>query len=71
MKQTHQNQVLTYLKDGKTISQAEAIYHFNCYSLTSVISRLRKSGYEVTTHYESNINNRGMHARYKLKVVEA
>lgn len=64
-KNTHQNLVLTHLKQGRTISQAEAVQLFNCYCLSSVIHRLRNTGYDIVTHYEPNLVNKGNHARYE------
>lgn len=37
MNSTQLKQVLAYLKQGKTISQAEAIHHFDCYRLSALI----------------------------------
>ena len=68
---THQTQVLSHLKQGKTLSQAEAIYHFDCYRLSAVIQRLRNAGYDIVTHNEPNLNGKGTHARYELKEFEA
>jgi len=68
MSTTHQTQILCHLKQGNTISQAEAINQFSCYRLSSVIQRLRNSGYEIVTHQEANQNCKGTHARYELKV---
>lgn len=62
----HQTQVLVHLKQGKTLSQAEAIYHFDCYRLSAVIQRLRLLGHDITTHQEANLNRDGYHARYEL-----
>lgn len=71
MSLTHQTQVLAHFKDGKTISQAEAIYHFDCYRLSAVVDRLRKQGYNIVTHAEPNLNSKGTHARYELVEVQA
>ena len=71
MNNTHQTQVLDHLKQGRTISQAEAIRYFDCYRLSAVICRLRKAGYEITKHDERNQNNKGTHARYELKEVQS
>ena len=68
---THQTQVLSHLKQGKTLSQAEAIYHFDCYRLSAIIQRLRNAGYDIVTHNEKNLNSKGTHARYELKEVAA
>ena len=71
METNHQTQVLAHLKNGKTLSQAEAIHHFDCYRLSAVIDRLRKQGFDIVTHNESNLNGRGTHARYELNEVAA
>lgn len=67
----HQTQVLAHLKQGKTLSQAEAIQNFDCYRLSAVIQRLRLAGYDIVTHNEPNQDARGTHARYELKQVAA
>lgn len=71
MSTNHQTQVLAHLKNGKTLSQAEAIYHFDCYRLSAVIQRLRNLGHDIVTHQEPNLNNKGTHARYELNEVTA
>ncbi len=71
MSTNHQTQVLAHLKNGKTLSQAEAIYHFDCYRLSAVIQRLRNSGHDIVTHQEPNLNNKGSHARYELNEVQS
>ncbi|MBF7695859.1 helix-turn-helix domain-containing protein [Acinetobacter rathckeae] len=71
MSLSHQTQVLTYLKTGKTLTVIEAGQKFKCHSLTGVISRLRKQGYDIKTHAEPNLNSKGTHARYELNEVEA
>ena len=62
----HQTVILDYLKQGKTLSQAEAIKLCDCYRLSAVIDRLRKQDFEIVTHNEKNINSKGTHARYEL-----
>ncbi len=71
MSTNHQIQVLAHLKQGKTLSPVEAISLFNCYRLSAVIKRLRNSGYDIATHQESNLNNKGSHARYELNEVQS
>ena len=72
MKNTKLKQVLNYLKNGKTISQAEAIDMFNCYRLSAIIQRLRNAGYDIVTHNERNNSGIGRHARYeRIKQVVA
>ncbi|WP_180114349.1 helix-turn-helix domain-containing protein [Acinetobacter sp. YH12063] len=58
--------VLTHLKQGKTISQVEAINLFHCYRLSAVILCLRKQGHKIVTHHHQNLNSKGTHARYEL-----
>lgn len=62
----HQSQVLNHLKQGKTLSQAEAINHFDCYRLSAVIQRLCLLEHDIVTHQEPNLSNKGTHARYEL-----
>ena len=66
MNSTQLKKILAYLKQGKTISQAEAIDLFNCYRLSAIIQRLRNAGYDIVTHYERNKSGVGSHARYEL-----
>lgn len=66
MSTNHQTQVLAHLKQGKTLSQAEAINYYDCYRLSAVIERLRKQGYNIVTYKEANTKNKGSHARYEL-----
>lgn len=67
---TQVEKILSHLKQGKTISQAEAIQYFDCYRLSSVIQRLRCAGYDIVNHSERNSLNNGSHARYEYKGVE-
>ncbi len=67
----HQTVILDYLKQGKTLSQAEAIEVCDCYRLSAVIQRLRLLGHNIVTHQEPNLNSKGTHARYELKEVTA
>ncbi|AWL28251.1 DNA-binding protein [Acinetobacter defluvii] len=67
----HQTQILAHLKQGKTLSQAEAINYYDCYRLSAVIQRLRRLGHDIVTHQEPNLNNKGTHARYELNEVQA
>lgn len=61
------NQVLDHLKQGRTITQADAIERFNCYRLSSIIHILRNQGYDIVTYNERNTRRKGTHARYELK----
>lgn len=61
--------VLNHLKQGQTITQAEAIDRFNCYRLSAIINILRKQGFAIVTHNERNIYCNGTHARYELNTL--
>ena len=71
MTTNHQTQVLTHFKNGKTLSQAEAIALFKCYRLSAVIKRLRNAGHVIATHTERNSSGTGTHARYELQELKA
>jgi len=66
MNNTQLKQVLDHLKQGKTISQAEAIDLFGCYRLSAIIKRLRNEDYRILTHKVPNKSGIGVHARYEL-----
>ena len=67
MRTTHQQQVLEHLKNGNTLTQADAIHLFNCYRLSSVIQILRKAGHNIVTHKVRNTTKNGTYARYELQ----
>lgn len=64
---TQLNQVLGHLKQGRSITQVDAIRLFNCYRLSAIIKNLRNQGYEVVTYNERNSSGIGTHARYELR----
>ena len=69
MNNTQVKQVLNHLKQGRTLTQVDAIYLFNCYRLSSIIKRVRNLGYDIVTYNERNCSSNGTHARYELKEV--
>ena len=71
MNSTQLNQVLSHLKQGRSITQIDAIRLFNCYRLSAIIEKLRRQGCDIVTYNEPNLNNKGTHARYELKEVQA
>ncbi|WP_180081243.1 MULTISPECIES: helix-turn-helix domain-containing protein [unclassified Acinetobacter] len=66
---TQLKQVLDHLKQGRSITQVDAIRLFKCYRLSAIIKRLRNSGYDIVTYNERNSSGTGTHARYELKGV--
>ena len=66
---TQVEKVLSHLKQGRSITQVDAIRFFKCYRLSAIIKRLRNQGYEIVTYSERNSSGTGTHARYELKGV--
>ena len=66
MNNTQLNQVLSHLKQGRSITQIDAIRLFNCYRLSAIIEKLRRQGCDIVTHNERNKSGIGRHARYEL-----
>ena len=66
MKNTQSEKILAHLKQGRTITQFEAIHHFECYRLSAIINRLRNAGHHIVTYRERNKSTSGTHARYEL-----
>ena len=66
---TQVEKVLSHLKQGRSITQVEAIRLFKCYRLSAIIKRLRNSGYDIVTYNVRNSSGTGRHARYELKGV--
>lgn len=64
------DQILEHLKQGKSITPIEALELFSCFRLSAVILKLRNAGYDIVTHHEPNMSNKGTHARYELKEVQ-
>lgn len=69
--QNHQTRILNHLKQGKTLSQAEAIFLCDCYRLSAVIQRLCIAGHDIVTHNERNHLSNGNHARYEYRGIES
>lgn len=63
--------ILNHLKQGRTLSQAEAINLYMCYRLSAIIKCLRNAGYDIETHKVKNRSNHASHARYELKEVQS
>ena len=61
--------VLNFMKVYGSISQIEAVKHFNLYRLGSVIFSLRKRGYDIKTEdvpFVSEYGFKNSYARYHL-----
>ena len=49
MSQTQNEQILDYLKSGKSITPLEALEKFGCFRLSARIFNLREDGYNIIT----------------------
>jgi hypothetical protein len=49
MKATQTSDILQHLKDGRRLTQKEAINMYGAYRLSSIIYSLRKQGYDIVS----------------------
>ena len=77
MVKTQTSDILQHLKDGRVLTQKEAINEYGAYRLASIIHSLRKQGHniestrlDVPTRYKKKDGTRvsASIAEYKLKV---
>jgi len=64
---TQQRLVIEQLLKGKKLTSKKAIVYFNIMRLASVITALKKEGWEIQTEYRANING-GRYAVYSMKI---
>ena len=68
---TQKERVIRHLQDFKTITSREAFNDYGISRLSSIIYRLRKSGYVIETHKTYGLNRYGdkvNYATYELLV---
>ena len=58
-------QILEYMKEGHTISPAEALVRSGCFRLAARINDLRNQGHEIETEMRKDDNGK-RYARYRL-----
>jgi hypothetical protein len=58
-------QILEYLKEGHTISPAEALIRCGCFRLAARINDLRNQGHEIKSEMRKDTNGK-RYARYSL-----
>ena len=58
--------VLNHLKIYGSISQREAVEHYNLYRLSSVIYELRKRGYEITSEIKPFVSKYGIKSNFAI-----
>lgn len=66
---SQEKQILAHMKQGKEITQKDAINLFNCYRLSDRIFTLRKS-HEIKTVLTPNASGRGSYATYSINLTE-
>lgn len=59
--------LLSYLEQGKSLTQAQIITLFNTLYLSSNIHCICNASYEIATYWEGNYLRPAHHARYELK----
>ncbi len=64
--QSQNGRILTYLKEGHTITHFDALKGFDCARLASRINDLRNQGHEIVTVHEFTRTGKRI-ARYKLQ----
>lgn len=64
MGKSQEQKILQYLIKHGSITQKEAVDHFDCYRLSARIAELRRT-YKIITKFEPN-KGHGTHARYFL-----
>lgn len=65
MKMTQSDFILNHLRNHGPITSLEALRKYGCFRLASVIERLRKRGYDITTDLVPN-KNKNRFAKYSL-----
>lgn len=61
---TQAKQILSYLRSGNSLTQAQSVRYFNCYRLSARIWDLRKMGFLIRSEI---VRNEGSHfAKYSL-----
>lgn len=61
---TQNEMILDYLKDNRTITQAEAIERFGCYRLPARICDLRQMGHIIPKTMRTAYNRFGKQVRF-------
>lgn len=64
---SQKQQILSYLKQGNSLTQLEALNKFRCLRLAAVVNTLRDSGYNIVTMMETNEQTGSRYARYVLR----
>lgn len=65
MSETQNQQILSHLKDGQSITQLEALNLFGCLRLGGRIYELRAAGHPIETKWESD-GDKKRWARYRM-----
>ncbi len=66
MKRSQSDQILAWLKRGRTITPLQALDKFGCFRLGARIYNLRQDGYNITKKFVK-VNGKTF-AKYKLQI---
>jgi hypothetical protein len=69
MRQTQNQQILEFLKGGRSITPIEALNHIGCMRLASRISDLKKEGHDIKSEMVHSSDTGKKYARYWLAML--
>ena len=61
---TQNQQILNYLKTGKSLSPIDALNKFGCFRLSGRIYDLKKEGHNIETNYVTDKKTKKTYAEY-------
>ena len=64
---TQTQEILEFLKSGRSITPLDALNHLGCFRLASRISEIRKMGYPIQKDMVTNPDTGKTFARYRLE----
>ena len=67
--QSQKKQILDYLKNGKSLTQMEALYKFGCFRLAARICELRDDGWGIKSESIKLNNGKYQAIVYRLKTL--
>ena len=68
MRQTQNQQILEFLKGGRSITPIDALQHIGCMRLASRVNDLRREGHDIKMEMAHNPDTGKRFARYWMEV---
>lgn len=66
MKQNQTEQIIDFLKSGRSITPIDALNHIGCFRLASRISEIKKLGFNIQKDMVTDEISGKTYARYRL-----